>query len=481
MRGISTIGFFGLALIACGEMPIGQDVKAIVSFDSETAYVRAPLSLLTPEFIQATGFNRDHPRDAEFATGYVKRAVLQTLPAELGHRLVEIDERLVRREPLDLATLTPRMAERTAGAAIYEEYHDYDALTAELKQIARTYPEIVHLESAGLSTQGRELWLLKISDGAANNEDEPKLLYIANMHGDEVVGRELMIYLARLLTSRYGNDPRITNLVDHAQIFIMPSMNPDGFELQRRYTARGVDLNRDFPDFTSDPYDTTAGRALETQAVMALHAQHHFILAVNFHGGEVCFNLPWDTQPNWAQRDRFGDDPLMQFLGHQYADLNPTMRQNSGDSFDRGVTYGYEWYEIDGGMQDWSIHYRESTHATVELSMSKWPSANRLPGFWEENREGILQYLERGIYGVHLRVVDDNGTPITTPRVRLHWTDRSIRYTQNTLSRATLNGKQIVTVSADGFAPRQIELMPQAFRGHFTTVVLSREMIATGN
>ena len=40
---------------------------------------------------------------------------------------------------------------------------------------------------------------LIISDNVAVDEAEPKLLYVANMHGDEVVGREFMIYLSRLL------------------------------------------------------------------------------------------------------------------------------------------------------------------------------------------------------------------------------------------------------------------------------------------
>src|SRR5690606_12829397 len=120
-------------------------------------------------------------------------------------------------------------------------------------------PSLVKLDSAGRSVQGRELWYVEISDNVQDDEAEPKLLYIANMHGDETVGRELMIYLIRLLTDSYAIDPRITSLVDHARIFIMPSMNPDGFEARRRYNARGIDLNRSFPDFTTrDNVDSPA-------------------------------------------------------------------------------------------------------------------------------------------------------------------------------------------------------------------------------
>lgn len=474
MRLSVSMGVFALALTACGGS-VNQASLLVESPSAEDiAYVRAPISMLTPEFVRETGFNRDHLRHPEFALGYIERRILDTLPLDIQARLVEVDARTVAEQTFDWHSLTPLNAVEPDLQGDFEDYHNYDALTAELQRIAIAHPEIVQLESAGRSVQGRELWLLKISDHASLDEDEPKLLYIANMHGDEVVGRELMIYLARLLTSSYGSDPRITQLVANAQIFIMPSMNPDGFELKRRYTARGIDLNRDFPDFTSDPYDTTPGRAVETQAVMSLHAKHQFVLSLNFHGGEVCFNMPWDTQPNATRRERFDDAPLMLALGRQYADLNPTMHGNSGGSFDHGLTYGYEWYEIDGGMQDWSIHYRESTHATVELSMTKWPRANKLPGFWEENRESILQYLERGIYGVHLRVVDERDQPIDEPRVRVASTDRTVRYARNTLTRPTLTEQQTVTVSATGYESQQLSLMPQAFRGEFVTVRLAK-------
>ena len=54
--------------------------------------------------------------------------------------------------------------------------------------------------------------------------------YVANMHGDETLGRELVIFVAQYLLENYGSDARVTRLVNTTDIFLMPSLNPDGYE-----------------------------------------------------------------------------------------------------------------------------------------------------------------------------------------------------------------------------------------------------------
>ncbi len=474
LRSLATFAILAaiIAQVSCRNDDLLGDsrIQSYSDAVTEPLYVRLPQSMLSKEFVQRTQFNRDHKYDEIFAFGYLSEMAFDALPADERAEIIQLSAAW-QHVDFDPRSLRIRSGEELTIDGKFEGYHNYLAMTAELERIANDYPEIVQLTSAGKSVQGRELWLLKLSDQVAMEEDEPKLLYIANMHGDEVVGREMMIYLARKLSSEYGQNERVTNLVNNSQIYIMPSMNPDGFEAGRRSNARGKDLNRNFPDFTSDPSDTINGREIETQAIMRLHQEHHFVLALNFHGGAVCFNMPWDTKENSSAATRFGDDPLMSQLALEYAATNPAMLTGG---FQQGVTYGYEWYEVDGGMQDWANFYRRSIHATVELSNAKWPAAGNLAQHWRENEEALLAYLEKGVRGAHLEVTDVAGQVLENVSVTVSSAPRRLHYDSGMIHRPTLPmAAQKILIEAEGHEATTLDFDPVHFAGERLRVELA--------
>ncbi|MFR9776072.1 M14 family metallopeptidase [Micromonospora sp. MS34] len=109
-------------------------------------------------------------------------------------------------------------------------YHDYAELTAVVNQVVADHPAIARKSSIGTSYEGRDLMAVKISDNVGTDENEPEILFNAQQHAREHLTVEMAIYLLNLFTDGYGTDPRITSIVNSREIWIVPTVNPDGSE-----------------------------------------------------------------------------------------------------------------------------------------------------------------------------------------------------------------------------------------------------------
>ena len=330
-------------------------------------------------------------------------------------------------------------------------YHDYDELTDFLININSEFPAITNLFSIGQSVQGRELWVLEISDNPGVNEIEPEFKYIANMHGDETVGRELCLYLISWFVNGYGTDERATNLINDTSIFIMPSMNPDGFENGSRYNANNVDLNRDFPDQFNDPNNSLAGRQPETQAVMQWTWERNFVLSANMHTGALVVNYPFDG-PNTGVYSAAPDDDVFVQISSCYADSHPNMESGG---FQNGITNGSQWYAVFGGMQDWNYVWESDFDITLEQNEVKWPNSNLLDDLWEDHREPMIAYIEQIHQGLKGVVKDINSNQPLNATITIEGIEHEIfTDSQNgDYYRLLTPGQYVVNVNSFGFLP----------------------------
>lgn len=98
------------------------------------------------------------------------------------------------------------------------QYHDYQSMVKKLKELKEQYPSITSLYTIGKSAEQRDLWVMIISDQPLIHEaGEPEMKYIANIHGDESVGRECLIRLIEYLCINYGKNDYITQLVNNVR------------------------------------------------------------------------------------------------------------------------------------------------------------------------------------------------------------------------------------------------------------------------
>ena len=78
------------------------------------------------------------------------------------------------------------------------DYHNYTSTTTFLRHVSTIYSNLTALYSIGQSVQGRELWVMVVSRSPYEHMiGKPNIKYVANMHGNEAVGRELMLHLGR--------------------------------------------------------------------------------------------------------------------------------------------------------------------------------------------------------------------------------------------------------------------------------------------
>ncbi|MBW6480099.1 MAG: hypothetical protein K0B37_11780 [Bacteroidales bacterium] len=104
---------------------------------------------------------------------------------------------------------------------LYEIYHEF----------VKEHPELVTLESIGKSYEGRDLWLLTITNH--NNKphrEKPAFWIDGNIHANEIQAAEAALYTAWYLLENYGKNAFITELMNDKVFYILPVMNPDGRE-----------------------------------------------------------------------------------------------------------------------------------------------------------------------------------------------------------------------------------------------------------
>ncbi|XP_077565442.1 carboxypeptidase M [Stigmatopora nigra] len=312
-------------------------------------------------------------------------------------------------------------------------YHSNKEMERYLLRVNDSNPDIAHLYSIGRSVAGQELWVLALGRSPRRHVvGVPEFKYVANMHGNEVVGRELLLRLVDELVAGYrANESWSLQILHSTRVHFLPSMNPDGFDVadsncylsQGRFNRNGVDLNRNFPDAFAerreerDPERAAREAEVEVRAVMGWLRTETFVLSANLHGGALVASYAYDNSNGGGElvgrASLTPDDDVFVHLAKVYSHNHAHMHQGEtcGDQppFREGITNGYQWYPLSGGMQDYNYVWAQCLEVTLEVSCCKFPPADRLPVLWTDNRKSLLAFLRQVHLGVKGRVLDASG------------------------------------------------------------------------
>jgi len=350
---------------------------------------------------------------------------------------------------------------------VMDFYPTYSAYEAMMYEFEANYPDLCEIIELGTLESGRKLFVAHIGDNLNTVEEEPDFLYTSTMHGDELAGFPLMLMLIDHLLCNYEDDPDVKAIVDNINIFINPLANPDGtyrdddetISNPMRRNANDVDLNRNFPDPDDGNQPDNRPRQDESQMFMDFAMAYDFDMSANFHGGAEVVNYPWDT---YAQLP--ADVTWWEETCHAYAD---TCQLHSPDgyleSFNDGITNGYDWYEVRGGRQDYMNYFHRCREFTMELSDRKELPASDIPVVWEANRRSLINYMASSINGLRGVVTDcETGAPIVAEVfIPAHDADNSSVFSEAALGnfyRYLDDGTYLVEVRADGYQTQSVQV-----------------------
>jgi len=307
----------------------------------------------------------------------------------------------------------------------------FDEVVAHLDNMYSLFPDLItQKESIGQSIEGRDLWMVKISDNPTVNETEPEVLYTSLHHAREPAGLMTNLFFMYYVLENYESDPLIQTLVNNTELYFVLVINPDGYvyneinnpngggmwRKNRRDNGNGsfgVDPNRNYgymwgldntgssPDPWDEDYRGTAPFSEpETQAIRDFCEAHEFKNAMNYHTHGNLLLYAWGYTPEPCE-----DDAV--YFAHSVA-----------YTIDNNYTYGAgstTIYPTNGGSDDWM--YGEQTSKPKILAYTPelggggdgfWCAIDRIVPIAQENM--IMNILAAAFAGSYADLKETSQT-----------------------------------------------------------------------
>ncbi|KAF2363215.1 Carboxypeptidase activation peptide [Trinorchestia longiramus] len=199
----------------------------------------------------------------------------------------------------------------------WQQYHSFEDMAHYMYYLEQTFPRNVQVLNIGSSFEGRDLLVAKVSTAEFGNTSRPAIWIDGGLHAREWISPAVVSYFLQRLVELPGS---YSPLVDTFDWYIMPMVNPDGYEYSRSHDrlwrktrsktpespCYGVDANRNFGfkwntgGTSGNPCsDTYRGAApfseLETRALRDFLQEHKQEIEVylSIHSYKQLWMYPW--------------------------------------------------------------------------------------------------------------------------------------------------------------------------------------------
>lgn len=314
------------------------------------------------------------------------------------------------------ALIGPAAGTAQAFPAADSGYHTYEELTAAIRAVEAAHPGLVRISSIGRSHEGRELWIAKVSDNVALDENEPEVLLDGGHHGREHLSVEMALATLTHLSSRYASDAAVKRRVDGTETWILFNLNPDGtaydgggstyrdWRKNRQPTpgtsAIGTDLNRNYgwkwgccggssgspahenyrgPAAWSAPEVAALKRFVDGRVV---NGRQQIRIHLSFHSfGRV---VAWPWAHSAAGVPDADDRAALAAIGNEMARLAGYRGMQS-----------HALYPTDGDQIDWMYGAHRIFSYTVELADRRYPPDEMIPTETARAMPAVLYALDQ--------------------------------------------------------------------------------------
>ncbi|CAJ0944463.1 unnamed protein product, partial [Mesorhabditis belari] len=268
------------------------------------------------------------------------------------------------------------------------QYHSFADVINYLNALAVTYPELVSVQPIGTTHEGRQIPLIKVTNKRLQSGNKKAVWVDGGIHAREWVSPSTVLYFIHTLITQYDKDPKIRQYVDSMDWYLVPLLNPDGYEYSRSSTnpeirlwrknrsptkciqvasgpftppqqqcCQGVDLNRNFDWFfgqvgsSTDPCSEIyqGGFAFsepETRAVRDFLAQHRITTFITLHSYSQILMYPFGHQVRTYSND-------LNDLHATATNAANALRSMYGTQYRVG-TGADTLYPASGGSEDWA-------------------------------------------------------------------------------------------------------------------------------
>ncbi len=111
----------------------------------------------------------------------------------------------------------------------FDFYYSYEQVVEALKALNKAYPELTTLDLVGKSEENREIYALTVNNPKTGDHlSKPGVYVDGNIHGNEIQASEVCLYFLNQLLTKYGENERITRMVDKNAYYVLPTVNVDG-------------------------------------------------------------------------------------------------------------------------------------------------------------------------------------------------------------------------------------------------------------